>query len=165
MPNINDATNSTPSIETNWNGWVGNALRGYVGDQKIWQCPSRQNTGFLDPWNNNQRTSYCYNYLALNTRALAQTSSCYSGPSRLLIMWDSDNAWNDCGLPSGCDITTRDILWFKNNTAQTCWHNGLNNNLYSDGHVESAKWSNINWDQITGPASSLHNGQSCLIAW
>jgi prepilin-type N-terminal cleavage/methylation domain-containing protein/prepilin-type processing-associated H-X9-DG protein len=165
FPYINDAANLTPSIETNWNGWISNGLRTYVGDQKIYQCPSRQNGGFLDPWNNNLRVSYCYNYVAMNGRSLAQTTSCYAGPSKLLIMWDSDNSWNDCGLPSACDITTRDILFYKNKTGQTCWHNGQNNNLFSDGHVANGHFGNWTWDQIVGPASTLHNGQSCLVPW
>ncbi len=164
-PYISDSTNSTPNIETQWNGWVSNALRSYVGDQNIWRCPSRQNGGFADPWNSGKRISYCYNYLPTSGRTLSQTTNCYCGPSRLLIMWDSDNPWNDCDPASTCGIQVRELSYFRNNTGQTCWHNGMNNNLYADGHVDSGKWPNFTWDQIVGPYNTTHNGINCMVAY
>ena len=161
---INDGTNTTPSIETNWNGWVSNGLRSYVGDQKIYQCPSRQN-GWQDPWNSNLRVSYCYNYLPTNGRSLAQTTTCFAGPSKLLLMWDSDNPYNDCDPASTCGIQVRDIAYYRTKTGQTCWHNGQNNNLFSDGHVANGHFGQWTWDQIVGPYNTTHNGRSCMIAY
>ena len=36
-PYNNDNNNLTPSIETNWNGWVSNGLRPYAGDQNVYR--------------------------------------------------------------------------------------------------------------------------------
>ncbi|MFQ6132496.1 MAG: type II secretion system protein, partial [Armatimonadota bacterium] len=69
LPNsdINDG------IEATYRGWVSNVLRPYTRNQKIYQCPSRHNGGFRDPWNppvdannNGQRISYCYDYQNLH---------------------------------------------------------------------------------------------------
>ncbi len=139
-------------------------LRSYVGDQKIWQCPTRQN-GWADPWNNNQRISYCYNYYPLDGRSITETSSCYCGPSKLLVMWDSDNAYNDCNPWDSCGIQSRDIPYYRNKTGQNCWHNGQGNNLYSDGHVGNGHFGQFTWDQIVGPRQTNHNGVSCMVAW
>jgi prepilin-type N-terminal cleavage/methylation domain-containing protein/prepilin-type processing-associated H-X9-DG protein len=159
---------STPddkAIKTTYSGWVSNALRNYAGDQKIYQCASRQEGGFTDPHNNNEKVSYCYNNLALDKRSLSSTGTCYAGPSGLLVMWDSDSNWNDCGLPSGCSIETRDIAWFAADNGKTCWHSGRNNNLLADGHVESFHWGQVTWDQIVGPANTTHNGVSCRTSY
>jgi prepilin-type processing-associated H-X9-DG protein len=82
-------------------------------------------------------------------------------------MWDSDNSWNDCDPNhSGCGIEVRDIGWYKaGRRDNTCWHSGRNNNLLSDGHVESFHWGNVDWDQIVGPWKTDHNGVSCLVSW
>jgi prepilin-type N-terminal cleavage/methylation domain-containing protein/prepilin-type processing-associated H-X9-DG protein len=154
----------SPSQKSTYNGWISNALIGYAGDQNIYQCPSRQN-GWADPHNNGKQVSYCYNYLALGSRSLSQTENCYSGPSKLLVMWDSDSSWNDCGPSSGCGIQNRDIAWYKSGADSTCWHSGRNNNLLADGHVESFHWGNVDWDQIVGPADTNHNGVSCLVGY
>jgi prepilin-type N-terminal cleavage/methylation domain-containing protein/prepilin-type processing-associated H-X9-DG protein len=153
------------SMKSTYSGWISNALLSYAGDQEIYQCPSRQSGAFTDPHNNDEHVSYCYNYLALGTRSLSQTENCTAGPSKLLVMWDSDNSWNDCGLPSGCDIQTRDIARYKTGADSTCWHSGRNNNLLADGHVDSFHWGNVTWDQIVGPASTSHDGISCLNSW
>lgn len=159
--------NQTPaSVETQWSGWISNGLRGYAGDQKIYQCASRQNGGFLDPHNSNQHVSYCYNYLALDTRSLSATTSCNAGPSKLLVMWDSDNSWNNCGVTSTCGIQTRDLAWYKaGNFTSACWHNNRNNNLFSDGHVAAGHWGEFTWDQILGPADSSHKNVPCLTSY
>lgn len=149
--------------KSTYNGWISNALTNYATDKKIYQCPSRQ-AGWTDPGTKKQ-VSYCYNYLALNGRSLTQTGTTYCGPSKLLIMWDSDNSWNDCGIPSGCDIQGRDIARYKAGAVSTCWHSGRNNNLLGDGHVASFHWGAVTWDQIVGPWSTARNGVSCLTAW
>jgi prepilin-type N-terminal cleavage/methylation domain-containing protein/prepilin-type processing-associated H-X9-DG protein len=152
-------------IETCWSGWVSNGLLNYSGDQNIYQCASRQG-GWKDPHNDYKQISYCYNYLATNKRTLTTTGGCYAGPSRLLIMWDSDNSYNDCGPNSTCGIEARDLAWFKTGSSdKTCWHSGRNNFLMSDGHVESFHWGNVDWDQIVGPANTSHNGTSCLVGY
>ncbi len=156
----------TSAGKSTYNGWISNGLIGYAGDQKIYQCPSRQSGSFLDPHNNNKPVSYCYNYLALNGRALTQTGSTTCGPSKLLVMWDSDNPWNDCGADNmSCGIQTRDLARYKAGAASTCWHSGRNNNLLADGHVEAFHWGNVTWDQIVGPWSTSHDGVPCLTAW
>ena len=164
-PYLDDPTNTSPGVETRWNGWISNGIRSYVGDQNVYQCPVRQNTSFLDPHNGNKRVSYCYNYIAVDTRTITTTSASYAGASKLLIMWDSDNAWND-GMPSATNgIEARDLAWYKAKGPQTCWHSGQNNKLFADGHVSTAHWGNITWDQITGPYNTTHNGVSCLTAY
>ncbi len=162
-PYNSDPTNSSPGLEFSWNGWISNGLIPYTKNQQIFQCPSRNNGGFLDPHNNNERVSYCYNYLAMGNRKLATISDCHAGVSGLLVMWDSDNSWNDCGLPSSCSIETRDLAWYKaGRRDNTCWHNGMGNYLYADGHVKATNWGCITWDQIVGPYNTTHNGIPCL---
>jgi prepilin-type N-terminal cleavage/methylation domain-containing protein/prepilin-type processing-associated H-X9-DG protein len=151
-------------IETNWDGWVSNGLRTYAGDQEIYRCPSRQK-GWADPHNDKKQVSYCYNFLALNNRTLTTTGSCYAGPSRLLIMWDGDTAWNDCTPNNTCGIEYRDLARYKSGADSTCWHSGRNNNLLADGHVDSFHWGNVDWDQIVGPSNTTHNGVSCLVGY
>jgi len=163
-PYISDSTNTSPGTETSWNGWVSNGIQSYSGDQNIYQCSSRNN-GWQDPHNSNKRVSYCYNYLATSGRTLSSTGTCYSGPSRLLVMWDSDNSYNDCGPSSTCGIESRDLARFKAGAASTCWHSGRNNNLYSDGHVSSSSWNQIDWDQIVGPYNTSHNGVPCTTSY
>jgi len=154
----------TNAIETSWSGWVSNGIRSYSGDQNIYQCSSRNN-GWADPHNSGKRISYCYNYLPTNGRTLSATGNSYCGPSQLLIMWDSDNSYNDCGPSSSCGIESRDLARFKAGLASTCWHSGRNNNLYADGHVSSSSWNQIDWDQITGPYNTTHNGVSCTTSY
>ncbi|MBT3287935.1 MAG: type II secretion system protein [Victivallales bacterium] len=151
-------------IETSWSGWVSNGIRSYSGDQNIYQCSSRNN-GWADPHNSGTRISYCYNYLPTNGRTLSTTGNSYCGPSRLLIMWDSDNSYNDCGPSSTCGIEARDLARFKAGSASTCWHSGRNNNLYADGHVDSSSWRQVDWDQIVGPYNTTHNGVTCMSAY
>ncbi len=165
FPYISDDSNTSPGVETQWNGWVSNGLRGYAGDQNVYQCASRANGGFLDPHNGDKRVSYCYNYIGIGTFSLSQITTCQAGPTKLLMMWDSDNSWNDCTPSSTCGIEARDLAWFKASDPRTSWHNRRNNNLYADGHVEANAWSQITWDQIVGPSNTTHKGISCLDAY
>lgn len=160
----NSAANN--AIETNWSGWIGNGLIPYAKNQQIYQCPSRQNGGFRDPHNGLSRVSYCYNYLATGSRTQAALARCSAGVSGLLLFWDSDNSWNDCGIPSGCSIETRDLAWYKQGRRDnTCWHNEQNDFLYADGHVKSGNWGGVTWGQITGPWNNTHDGIPCLTPW
>jgi prepilin-type N-terminal cleavage/methylation domain-containing protein/prepilin-type processing-associated H-X9-DG protein len=155
----------TEPIEFAWSGWVSNGLRPYTKNQQLFQCPSRQG-GWQDPWNNYARVSYCYNYLACYNRAETDVANCYAGVAGVLVMWDSDNAWNDCMPTSTCDIQTRDLAWYKaGNVVNGNWHNGMNNYLFADGHVKAVKWGAITWDQIVGPANTTHNGINCLTTY
>ncbi|MDX9980344.1 MAG: type II secretion system protein [Lentisphaeria bacterium] len=165
FPYISDGGNTSDGVETEWSGWVSNGLRGYAGDQNVYQCASRQNGDFKDPHNSYKRVSYCYNYYGLNTYSLSQITTCYAGPTKLLMMWDGDSSWNNCDPNSTCGIETRDLPRFVANDARTSWHNRRNNNLFADGHVEADAWSHITWDQIVGPHNTTHNGVSCLTAY
>ncbi len=156
----------TNAIEFSWSGWISNALIQHIGDQNILQCGVRQGGWFRDPHNKNKRVSYCYNYLALWNRTTTETSDCFAGPTGLLVMWDSDNSWNDCWPTSGCGIQRRDLAWYKAGRRDiTCWHNNMNNNLFADGHSAPEKWNGITWDQLMGTRDNSHNGRSVLISF
>jgi prepilin-type N-terminal cleavage/methylation domain-containing protein/prepilin-type processing-associated H-X9-DG protein len=168
---VNSLDNAIPNntaIEFSWNGWISNALIPYTRNQQLFICPTRNN-GWSDPHNNGSAVSYCYNYLAHYNRREGDIANCYAGVSGMLVMWDSDNKWNDCGIPSGCSIETRDLGWYKAGRRDNiCWHAEMNNFLYADGHVKAGNWGQITWDQIIGPwraASDPHNGVPCLNPW
>ena len=153
--------------EFSWHGWISNALIPYTKNQQLFQCPSRNQGSFTDPYNNYEHVSYCYNYVGLWGRKEADLANCYAGVSGLLVMWDSDNSWNDCWPPnSSCGLETRDLAWYKaGNRSSTCWHNGMNNFLFADGHVKAMNWGSVTWDQIVGPRDNSHNGVPCLSPW
>ncbi|MBC7286871.1 MAG: DUF1559 domain-containing protein [Armatimonadetes bacterium] len=169
-PSGNPVNNGDPgdtSLRLGWRGWISNGLRPYTKNQQLFQCPSRNSGWFADPWNNNQPVSYCYNYIALWGYKETDIANSYAGVSRVLVMWDSDNPWNDCYPPnSSCGIETRDLAWYKSgNRTSTCWHNGMNNFLFADGHVKAANWGSITWDQLVAHRDNAHNGVSILTPW
>lgn len=147
----------------NWNGWIGNALRPYIKNEQIFVCPSRANgTQWL--WLNGGRVSYGYNYLATYNRAESDVANAYAGVAGIIMMYDSDWSWCNCTpVSSTCGIETRDIAAFKaGNPTQTCWHNGMGNYLFADGHVKTSSWGQITWDQIYGPSNTKNNGLPCV---
>ena len=156
-----------------WPGWISNLLIPYTRNQQLYQCPSRNQGWFADPWNNGAQISYCYAYENLyfewrSPISEGEVSTYAVGVSRILVMWDSDNSWAD--FLEG--IQDRDLQWYKDgNRLSTHWHNEMNNFLYADGHVKSGKWDQITWGQLRAlPCTwdsppTLHVEQPCLIPW
>ena len=155
------------ALKFEWTGWISNALRPYTKNQQILQCPSGTGSWWGDPYNNGQGVNYCYNYVAMYGRKDSQASNCTAGVAGLLVMWDSVCQWNDCWPPpSGCGIDTRDLSWYRGgDRTNTCWHNGMNNYLFCDGHVKSMNWGGVTWDQIAGPADTSHDHMPCATPW
>ena len=167
----NDVTNVagvTQSIEIGWDGWVSNGLIPYIKNYQIFQCPSRQNGDFLMP-QTGRRVSYGYNYLSFYNTAEADISNSAAGISQLFVMYDSDWSWNNCGVPSTCDIQTRDLQAFNtgNTAGKTVWHNNKGNYLYADGHVKTVDWSQLKWEQMiyTVAPGSLNYGKPTVAPW
>jgi prepilin-type N-terminal cleavage/methylation domain-containing protein len=156
---------------TGYLGWVSNGLYSYVKNAQIFECPS--NPGNLVNYYGNpavrcpnatvQVASYCYNYRGLAARSDAD----FQQPAEFLVLWDSDNRWNDCAPNSTCDIQVRDIAWFRNSIwTQTHPHNEQNDWVYLDGHVKSGKLPQMRWEQIEFiTASSPNYGRSVMNAW
>jgi prepilin-type N-terminal cleavage/methylation domain-containing protein/prepilin-type processing-associated H-X9-DG protein len=136
-----------------WRGWISNSLFPYVKNAQLWGCPSNTPTGINTdsggaacPQATVQTASYCYNYGGMQNYNLAQ----FEFPAEQVILWDSDNKWNDCYPPnSTCGIQTRDVAQFlAGNFAYTSVHNEQNNWVYLDGHVKTVKMPQIKWYQI-----------------
>ncbi len=163
------AQNDT-SLRFNWTGWISNALRPYTKNQQLYQCPSGTNTWWNDPFNNGAAVYYCYDYGVYGAKETT-ISNCTAGVSGVLVMWDSTCQWDNCYPPtSGCGISGRDLLWYtQGNRTDTCWHNGMNNFLFADGHVKSENWGSITWGQILGPWEAndncAHSYLPCLTPW
>lgn len=151
------------AIRFNWTGWIANGLRPYIKNEQIFVCPSRAN-GWQNPWTNYSRVSYGYNYLATYNRAEADVANAYAGVTGIILMYDSDWSWCNCPpITSTCGIEGRDINAYKTgNFTQTCWHNGMGNYLFADGHVKTTSWGQITWDQIYGPYNTKNNGVPCV---
>jgi len=144
-----DNTNCSSIVtRMGWQGWISNGLIPYVKNAQLWTCPSNAPGGI----NNNCAgatvlgASYCYNYGGLNDYSLAQ----FEAPAEQMVMWDSDNRWNDCYPPnSTCGIQTRDVAQFlAGNFNYTCVHNEQNNWVYLDGHVKTLKLQQVKWYQL-----------------
>lgn len=151
-----------PALRTAWPGWVSTPLRPYTKNQQIFQCPSAPGSWWGDPYNSGQSVNYDYNYLAMYGRKDSDTSNCTAGVAGLLVMWDSVCQWNDCWPNSTCGIDTRDLAWYRaGDRTNTCWHNGMNNFLFADGHVKSMNWGGVTWGQIMGPSDTSHDGVPC----
>lgn len=162
-----------------WPGWVSNVLEPYEKNADIYYCPSgkgddginggfRQWRGRTNPsYASNgsySRVSYCYNYVTLWGRADAELYE----PANLAMMWDSQNAWNDCGVTdTSCGLFVRDVAQFKAGNFQYAGrHMEGNNWLYADGHVKYGKWSQMNWGNIVNVASTdSHYAKSCMVAY
>jgi len=168
-PYNSDSTNSTPQLEASWNGWISNVLIPYTKNQQLYICPTRNN-GWADPWNNNARVSYGYDYLSHYNKREGDIANCYAGVTGVIVMYDSDWSWNDCGTTSSCFVQNRDLADYKGlgNRQRVCWHADMNNFLYADGHVKAGSWAQITWDQLLGPyisSSDPHNGVPCLTTY
>jgi prepilin-type N-terminal cleavage/methylation domain-containing protein/prepilin-type processing-associated H-X9-DG protein len=164
--------NQPDKLNSCWDGWIANSLNSYIKNYQIFSCPSLAN-GWQNPNNNNQNVSYCYNYQLLGSAGLTANStdsalsSLPTGIATIVVMWDSANSWADCGIPSGCDIQTRDIAAFLNGTPNyTCWHTGKNNWLYADGHVKDGDWRQIQWQQVVAMQTNSGDwGRPCTTAY
>jgi len=146
-----------PTLRTAWPGWVSNHLTPYEKNAQIYVCPS--GTGWFWSYRNGQNSSYCYNYVSFYGAKMGQINS----PASMALMWDSANPWGD--YYGG--LWDRDIAWYlAQDTSGTCWHNGMNNFLFADGHVKSNKWSQLTWDQIWTAVTPGHvdYGRSCASA-
>jgi prepilin-type N-terminal cleavage/methylation domain-containing protein/prepilin-type processing-associated H-X9-DG protein len=149
------------AIRFGWAGWVANGLRPYIKNEQIFVCPSRAN-GWQSQWTNGGRVSYGYDYLATYNRAESDVANSYAGVAGVVMMYDSDWTWNDNSPEGTYGLTNRDLAAFKTgNTTQTCWHNGLGNYLFADGHVKAQHWGQLTWDQIVGPYNTKNNGVAC----
>lgn len=154
-----------------WRGWITNVLIPYTKNQDLAHCPSRNSGWFKDPWNedaagNWQAVSYSYDYLNAYNVSDGTLTAAPVGVARLLVMWDSDNSWTDCGPGSGCFIENRDLAWYKQGRRDnTCWHNEMNNFLHADGHVKAKSWERVTWGEIVRWADAAHREQPCLQPW
>lgn len=173
------ATLSTPDPGTNFSypGWIGNALQPYAKSDAIYVCPSRSETGWVNP-RTRQPISYSYNYVALG---YGESSASYQGitpnlaylgtPAELLALWDGDNSWIDIQFEQSYGFNGgwryRDwaayvspghtIAEGKPNAGMaTTWHQEKNNFLFADGHVKALGWDQIKWRQM----SAQINGNS-----
>ena len=150
----NDGINNVAdqSLRSSWGGWISNVLYSYIKSYGVFWCPDRNN-GWTDPHTGKQ-VSYCYNYWSMsagNPYVQGINLSQIPEPASLLMMWDSDNSWGDQWYESGNGLRARD--WAFNYTTQSggsynLWHNGRNNFLYTDGHVKSATWNMIHWQNV-----------------
>jgi len=152
-----------------YGGWVGNLLYPYTKNSGIYNCPSKVNLVGVnrDPGGVNCNivpipqffaVSYGFNYVCAWNRNMSDIPKAADAA----IFWDSITAWEDCGYKSTCGLWgQRDIPAYLNKmgrpllggmTANTSIHvvphSGMNNFLYSDGHVKSANWDQIKWGQV-----------------
>ena len=148
---------STPGDRTQgsgWPGWISNVIQPYLKSQQIFRCPSRSNGGFENPYDNNQRVGYLYNYRSsYEPSGGPLNESTIPSASTGLLMWDSDNSWADCGYEQGgCGLRTRDLEWAfnanKGDDVQSAPHLETANFLYIDGHVKAHKWSQLRWQNV-----------------
>jgi len=155
---------------TGWRGWVSNGFYSYVKNAQIFECASNPGTRFnYFTWGNwcpnatVSVASYCYNYRGLSNRSDSE----FQQPAEFLVLWDSDNKWNDRVPTSGYGIQDRDITEFRNsNWAYTHPHNEQNDWVYLDGHVKSGKLPQMRWEQIEFISSSSPNyGRSVMNPW
>jgi prepilin-type N-terminal cleavage/methylation domain-containing protein/prepilin-type processing-associated H-X9-DG protein len=164
LPGGNDPDNTTCVgivARTGWRGWVGNVLLPYTKNVEIFRSPSDTAGAGNGTCINAaaacddctarmqfSRTSYSYNYR--NTGAAPEAA--IPEPSRLVLMWDSQNPWTDCGFNSSCGIwNSRDIAQFLSGTQLDNYarrHSGAINWLYADGHVKSNRWDQMVWSNI-----------------
>jgi len=131
-----------------WRGWISNGLMPYVKNSQLWTCPSNTPSSINNGCANASvlAASYCYNYGGMQNYSLAQ----FEFPAEQMVMWDSDNKWNDCYPPnSTCGIESRDIAQFlAGNFNYTSVHNEMNNWIFLDGHVKSQKLNQVKWYQL-----------------
>jgi prepilin-type N-terminal cleavage/methylation domain-containing protein/prepilin-type processing-associated H-X9-DG protein len=156
-------SDASSAIRFGWAGWIANGLRPYIKNEQIFACPSRAN-GWQNQWTNGGRVSYGYDYLATYNRAETDVANCYAGVAGVILMYDSDWSWADCAPDTTCGMIggNRDIAQFiAGNRTQTCWHNGMGNYLFADGHVKATSWGQITWDQFLGPYNTKNNGVPC----
>jgi prepilin-type N-terminal cleavage/methylation domain-containing protein/prepilin-type processing-associated H-X9-DG protein len=165
--------NQPDALNSCWDGWIANAIVTYIKNYQIFTCPSavQGNSNWTNPNNGNRFVSYCYNYQLLgnNNWAIqdAALSNLPTGISTIVVMWDSQNSWADCGIPSGCDIQGRDIAQFlAGNFTYTCPHTNKNNWLFADGHVKDGDWRQIQWQQVVNmQTTSADWGRPCVQAF
>ncbi|MBI5833367.1 MAG: DUF1559 domain-containing protein [Armatimonadetes bacterium] len=160
-----DVNNASTMLETHWNGWVSNGLQPYIKNFQIFVCPSKAQ-GWVQP-QTGQNVSYCWNYRATEGVSEAETGNATGGASRLAIMWDSANSWNDNPPNSSNGLMARDISWYLiGNRNWTCWHQEKNNYLFADGHVKQADWRQMTWDQVElEQAGSVNINKPCTSPW
>ena len=149
--------------DTGWNGsnngntpgWISNRLDSFIKAKGIYKCPDVSNNYTLGPGAGvTFPASYSYNFTSLggeqakgaNAIALNEVSE----PTSLAIMWDGGQLWTDCAYEDVvCGFINRERKNTKvPDTTQTGWHNGRNNYLYSDGHVKSASWDQLKWQNL-----------------
>ncbi|MGC4043418.1 MAG: DUF1559 domain-containing protein [Armatimonas sp.] len=136
-----------------WPGWVSNPLRPYTKNQQIYRCLSQPETAFIDPWNGGTATtngmngvSYAYNYQSLT----AVTEAALPEQSSAIVMGDSGTAWWDGRYENTVfGWRARDWAWHTaKNYKLTEFHSQKNNFLFADGHVKTAGWDNLKWQNL-----------------
>jgi prepilin-type N-terminal cleavage/methylation domain-containing protein/prepilin-type processing-associated H-X9-DG protein len=163
-----DGTNNCDRIVSvnNWQGHVDLKLYPYIRNSQVFECPSNDATYWLLGACRTdtvrfpvQKTSYAYNWIAFGDKS----DSDLPEPAKMMMRWDSDSPWSNCGVPSTCDIQTREIAAMKANPpnyAVVDVHNEQGDYLYGDGHVKSARLLPHTWDQYQVlPTNSVAYGQ------
>ena len=152
----------------NWRGHVDTKMYAYIKNSQIFLCPSNGiNDGVIGDLRNCNspvyQIQYAYNWIGMGNKSLAD----FPATSSMMVRWDSDWPWSNCGLPSGCDIQTREIADIKAGRHDRCdLHNDKGNYLYLDGHVKTQSLFSHTWDQYTVLASSdSHYGNHLDQPW
>jgi prepilin-type N-terminal cleavage/methylation domain-containing protein/prepilin-type processing-associated H-X9-DG protein len=170
-----------------YSGWIGNLLMPYSKNATIYRCPSLPNNTTVnygngnvdDCWNSSEpdsqaqakwnipyiHVSYSYNYVAFNGKTMASIGR----PADAMAIWDSFNAWSDCGyVTSSCgDWLQRDIPAFMAKVgiplnpkmdktsytsasyqAKSSPHSNNINIVFADGHAKASRWDKLTWGNL-----------------
>lgn len=120
------------------NGWWYNQVASYVGDRKIYQCPSNTSTR----WSNGEilyALPSAYDHAWRNGGQTPRRIGEFKRPSETLLAMDSEWAWShwcpspSCGLCSGCVSIGCQPPYSPAHEI----HGTGANVLFFDGHVES----------------------------
>lgn len=154
-------------VQTSFSGWIANPILTYIGTPKVWSCPSDARNDRASDVDNGvcgspgtvaydqntsriYKVSYCYNYVGIDAvinappvpAGLARNIPGAERPSELVMFWDSNNRWAD----TRANFWGRDITQFNIGASSYGHrHHHTANFLYLDGHVKSAKFSQLRY--------------------
>jgi prepilin-type N-terminal cleavage/methylation domain-containing protein/prepilin-type processing-associated H-X9-DG protein len=171
MPYNNYSNNGDTSClgettRTDYRGTVCNTLQPYIKNTAIFACPSdvtkNLNTeSAVCPAGtaNMYIDSYCYNYYFIrqpptdaNFPGAGNSDSGVLAPADFLVMCDSQNRWAD----GSSQFWGRDPLQFAaGNFTYGARHSGKLNMLFYDGHVKTAGWDQMQFQNIANAAPNF----------